>query len=98
MVEDKKINKTIGLQLLDEVIKTVEKPSVIAKKRGLLVSIDDNQIITLLNDLKEQNPKVVDDYRTNPAKVEAYIVGYVMKSTQGKADSLKVRELIVKMF
>ena len=98
MVEDKKINKTIGLQLLDEVIESGEKPGVIAKKRGYLVTIDDSQIVQLLTSLKNQNPKVVEDYRQNPEKVEAFIVGFVMKNTQGKADSIKTREIIRKMF
>lgn len=98
MVEEKLINKTVGLQLMDEVIKTGLDPEVLAKKLKLLVNISDEQIISLLRQLKLQNPKVVDDYKVNPEKVEIYIVGFVMKNTQGKANSLRVKELIKNEF
>jgi len=98
MVEDKKINKTVGLQLLEKVVITKEKPEDLAKKMGLLVTITEKQIIDLIRELKLKNPKVVEDYKIVPEKVETFVVGYVMKNTQGKADSVKVRELIKKEF
>lgn len=98
MVEDKKINKTVGLQLLEKVVITKEKPEDLAKKMGLLITITEKQIIDLIRELKLKNPKVVEDYKIVPEKVETFVVGYVMKNTQGKADSVKVRELIKKEF
>ena len=98
MVEDKKINKTLGLQLLDEVIETHESPEIIAKRKGMLVTITDKEIERILDQLTTQNPKVLEDYKLSPEKVEAYMVGFVMKTTQGKADSLKVKEIITRKF
>ncbi len=98
MVEEKVINKTVGLQLLDEVIKTHKSPEVLAKEMNLLVTISDEQIIELLNKLKNENAKVAADYKVAPDKVTGFIMGYVMKNTGGKANSAKVRELISKVF
>lgn len=98
MVEEKTINKTVGVQLLDKVIETNERPKALADKMGLLVKISDDQIISLLQKLKSENAKVVEDYKNAPEKVMGFIVGYVMKNTGGKANSLLVKELITKVF
>jgi len=98
MVEDKTINKTVGLQLLDKVIETKKDPQVLAKEMNLLVTISDDQILQLLNKLKSENTKVAEDYKNAPEKVVGFIVGYVMKNTGGKANSNKVRELISQVF
>ena len=45
MVEDKVINKTIGLKLIEESIKFNEDPELIAKKQGLLTVVDDTQTV-----------------------------------------------------
>lgn len=98
MVEEKIINKTIGLQLLDEVIKTGQEPKKLAQELGMLVTITDKQIIDLLEKLKSENKKVCLDYKTSPEKVIGFIIGFVMKNTGGKANSNKTKELIAKVF
>lgn len=98
MVEDKVINKTIGLQLLEKTIETQKDPLVLAKELGMLVTISDEQIVSLLDKLKTENQKVVEDYKNSPEKVVGFIVGYVMKNTGGKANSNRVRELIAEKF
>ncbi|MDE6583413.1 MAG: Asp-tRNA(Asn)/Glu-tRNA(Gln) amidotransferase subunit GatB [Clostridia bacterium] len=98
MVEEKTINKTVGLQLLDKVIETGKEPLALAKEMNLLVTITDEQIIQLLEKLKSENSKVVDDFKKTPEKVIGFIVGYVMKNTGGKANSNRVRELIAEKF
>lgn len=98
MVEEKLINKNLGLQLLDKTIESGKDPLTLAKEMGFLVSIGDEEIIVLLEKLKSENAKVRDDYALEPAKVEGFIVGYVMKNTGGKANAGKVKSLISKVF
>ena len=98
MVEEKVINKTTALQLLEKVIETGASPQELADKMGLLVKISDDEIIVLLERLKAENAKVAIDYAADPAKVVGFIIGYVMKNTGGKANSALVKELIQKVF
>lgn len=98
MVEDKVINKTVALQLLEKVILTQAKPKLLAEEMGLLVKISDDQIVELLVKLKNENQKVCEDYKKEPQKVIGFIVGYVMKNTNGKANSQVVKSLIAKVF
>lgn len=98
MVEEKIINKTVGLQLLDKTIETGKDPLVLAKEMNLLVSISDEEIVKILENLKKENQKVAEDFKKTPEKVVGFIVGYVMKNTGGKANSNRVRELISETF
>ena len=98
MVEEKVINKTTALQLLDKVIETGDSPKELADKMGLLVKISDDEILALLAKLKSENAKVSVDYEADPSKVVGFIIGYVMKNTGGKANSAIVKDLIPKVF
>lgn len=98
MVEDKLINKTVGIKLMEKTIESGEEPLKLAKEMSLLVTISDEQIIELLKKLKGENEKVASDYKVEPARVEGFIVGYVMKNTGGKANAGKVKELIKSVF
>ncbi len=98
LVEDKVINKTVALQLLDKVIETGKQPMELAKEMNLLVTISDEEILKLLNQLKAENPKVSVDYKVETEKVTKFIIGYVMKNTAGKANSAKVMALIPTVF
>lgn len=98
MVEEKQINKTIGLQLMEKVIETGKEPLTLAKEMNLFVTISDEQILQLLEKLKAENEKVVADFKVSSEKVVGFIVGYVMKNTGGKANGTRVKELIKKVF
>ena len=98
MVDEKKINKTVGLQLLDQVAQTGKDPMTLAKELGLLTTISEEQITSLLQAFKDSNPKAVEDYKKEPQRVIGFIVGYVMKNTAGKANGELVKSLIAKLF
>ncbi len=98
MVEEKVLNKNLALELLAQVIETGEDPTLLAKKLGMLVTISDEEIVALLKKLKSENQKVVEDYKADPDKISGFIVGYVMKNTGGKANSLKIKEYIPEIF
>jgi len=48
MIEEKVVNRNIGLQIMEEVIKTNKEPMVIAKEMNLLSTITDEKIMELL--------------------------------------------------
>ena len=50
----------------------------------------------ILTRFKQENPKAIADFKTDP-KVMSFIIGYVMKNTQGKANGQTVKDLIVRM-
>ncbi len=98
LVEDKKINKTTGVKLLNKVIETGKAPEVIVKEDNLLATISEDEILAILKDVYNNNPKVVEDYKNNPNKVKGFIIGQVMRATGGKANNGVIVNLIPKVF
>lgn len=98
LVEDKKINKTTGLKVLDMVIETGKTPQTLVAEMNLLTSVDEQTILNILRELKQANSKVADDYKKDPQKVIGFIVGQVMRTTGGKANAEVVRQLVPKVF
>lgn len=82
---------------MDETIKTHKNPEEIAKEKNLISIISEQDIKKILERFKAENPKAVEDFKKDP-KVTSFIIGYVMKNTQGKANGTLVRDLISKMF
>jgi aspartyl-tRNA(Asn)/glutamyl-tRNA(Gln) amidotransferase subunit B len=98
-VLDKTITKVVGLTLLDEIIKNPKTtPMLIAKAMGFLTAVDDQTIIDILTKLKAEKPNLVADYTANPSKVLPFLIGQVMKATQGKAKSDIVEKIIASIF
>ena len=98
LVEDGKLTKNAAVKLLNKSIETGKAPEVIVKEDNMLASISEDQIIAILQDVYNNNPKVVEDYKNNPNKVKGFIIGQVMRSTGGKANSGVVVGLIPKVF
>ena len=106
MTQDKIVTKLVGLQILDEVIrlslssewKAGSSVSELAKKMGLLVTVTDEQIIGILDGLRKEKPNLPVDYLANKQKVLPFIIGQVMKQTQGRAKSDIVEALIERTF
>ena len=87
MVEEGKVTKLVGLDMLDGKVKLTDTAGV-----------TDAEIKKILIELKNTNPKVAADYAQNPQKVVTFIIGQVMKTTRGKAKSDKVEILIKEVF
>jgi len=99
MTLDKTITKTVGLQLL--LASTMDpnvSPSAVAQKMGLLVVVSEQQILGILTHIKQDKPNLVDDYKRDAKRVLPFIIGQVMKATQGRAKSDLVEQLIPKVF
>lgn len=98
LVDEKKINKNIGLELMQKVIETSTDPMTLAKEMNLLVTISEETIIRLLKQLRSENAKVSEDYKKDPEKISKFIIGFVMKNTSGKASSEVIKKYIPEIF
>ena len=98
MVEDKKINKTTGVKLLNMVIESGKDPMTIAKESKMLEGVSEQEIENILINVRDNNPKVVEDYKKDPNKVKGFIIGQVMRATGGKANNAVIVALIPKVF
>jgi aspartyl-tRNA(Asn)/glutamyl-tRNA(Gln) amidotransferase subunit B len=96
MVEDNKLSSTAAKQVLAEVLKTGVDPETFAADKNLLQVSDEGEIIKIVDQVLADNPKAAEDVKNGEMKAIGFLVGQVMKSSQGKANPALATELIKK--
>ena len=94
LVSQGNVTPGIGREILDDMFKTGEDPASIIDKKGLKPIQDDDQLEAFLDDVMNENPKVVTQIREGNLKPIDFLVGQVMRKTKGKANPKSVIKLI----
>ncbi len=66
----------------------------IIESRGLKQITDSGELEAMVDQVIADNPEQVEQYRAGKEKVLGFLVGQVMKATQGKANPAKVNEIL----
>jgi aspartyl-tRNA(Asn)/glutamyl-tRNA(Gln) amidotransferase subunit B len=69
-------------------------PREVAEQRDLLQVSDVGALEEVVASVLAENPGAVDEFRNGEEKVVGFLVGQVMKATQGKADPRLVNQLL----
>ena len=93
MIKDGKINGKQGKTVLEKMMDTGEDANVIVTKLGLTQISNEDEIREIILSVINENSNLVDDYK-NGKNVFGYIVGLIMKSTNGKANPAITSKLL----
>jgi aspartyl-tRNA(Asn)/glutamyl-tRNA(Gln) amidotransferase subunit B len=96
LVENGTINGKIAKIVFEEMVDTGKDPETIVNEKGLLQVIDEAAIEILVLDVIGNNSSSVSDYKAGKDKALKFLVGQVMKNSQGKANPQLVNELLLK--
>lgn len=96
LATDSKISSTGAKAVLMEMIKTGESPEKIAESQNILQNSDADAINQIVTKVLADNPKASEDVRNGEMKVIGFLVGQVMKLSQGQANPELAQELITK--
>jgi aspartyl-tRNA(Asn)/glutamyl-tRNA(Gln) amidotransferase subunit B len=94
MVGEGRISSSAAKEVLDGVLGGEGSPGEVAEARDLIQIGDRTSLAALVAEVLAANPKAVEGYRGGDKKVVGFLVGQVMKATQGKADPRLVGELL----
>ncbi len=89
------LNDTLARQVLDGVIAGEGDPDAIIEARGLAIVSDDTALLEAVDAAIAANPDIAAKIRDGKTAAAGALVGQVMKSTKGRADATRVRELIL---
>jgi len=89
MIDNAMLTRPLAKQVLLEMVKSGELPNVIVKKMNL----EDNNLNAIIDKVLEEEPKAVKDALSNEKAIN-FLLGKVMKYTNGKADPKIALELI----
>jgi len=94
LVDQGKISSKMAKTLFEEAVERRESPEKIAREKGLEQVTDLGEIEKAVQQILDAHPQQVSDYRAGKEKVFGFLVGQVMKTTQGKASPQMVNEIL----
>ena len=75
-------------------INTDEDPETIIKEKNLIQISDTSALDNIVDEVIKENQKSVNDYKQGKASALMFLVGQVMKKSQGKANPKVVQEIL----
>ena len=95
MVADGIVSASAAKDVLDGVMRGEGDPGAVARARDLLQMTDTSALADVVDQVLEDNPDAAERYRAGETKVVGFLVGQVMRATQGKADPQAVNGLLI---
>ncbi|GIW66683.1 MAG: aspartyl/glutamyl-tRNA(Asn/Gln) amidotransferase subunit B [Candidatus Parcubacteria bacterium] len=87
-----KISSKIVKEILERAIKGEGKIEDILRKKEKITDVE--LLSSMIEEIIKENPKTVDDYRSGKKESFEYLIGQLMKKTEGRADPQLIRQLI----
>jgi len=94
MIDEGKISGKMAKGLFEEMLERGEPPEKIVKEKGLEQVSDTSNIEKAVDEVLAAHPQQVSDYRAGKEKVFGFLIGQIMKATQGKANPQMVNEIL----
>jgi aspartyl-tRNA(Asn)/glutamyl-tRNA(Gln) amidotransferase subunit B len=96
MVENNTLSSTAGKDIFIEMLKTNNDPEVIAAEKNLLQVSDEGEIAKIVEQVLAENAAAAEDVKNGEMKAIGFLIGQVMKLSQGKANPKLAQDLIKK--
>lgn len=97
LISDSTINGKIAKEVLEDMVETGDKPSVIVDRKGLRQVTDTGAIEAAISEILAANADKVAEYKSGKDKLFGFFVGQTMKAMKGKANPAMVNELLKKL-
>lgn len=86
LIEKGTISGKIAKEILPEIIETGESATKIVERKGSTQINDTSELLKMVHDIIEKNPKEVTDYLGGKEKLLGFFVGQAMKQSKGRAN------------
>ena len=94
MVDAGKISNSAAKEVFAAVAPTGDDPAAAVERLGLAQVSDSSQIERWIDEVIEQNPAQVAQYRAGKVQIVGFLVGQVMKRSGGRAEPKVVQQLM----
>jgi aspartyl-tRNA(Asn)/glutamyl-tRNA(Gln) amidotransferase subunit B len=96
LVSANKLSSTAAKEVLADILVSDKDPEEVAKSKNLLQVSDEGEIAKIVEKVLADNAKAAEDVKNGEMKAIGFLVGQVMKNSQGKANPSLAQELIKK--
>lgn len=94
MIEKGTISNNIGKQIIIDMMNDGTQASKIVEAKGLSQITDINAIRKMVEEVVNNNPNQVEQYKSGKTNLFGFFVGQVMKATKGKANPKTVNDIL----
>jgi aspartyl-tRNA(Asn)/glutamyl-tRNA(Gln) amidotransferase subunit B len=95
LIDADTISGKIGKTVLAKMLETGEDPAKLVESLGMSQISDTGAIVAAIQDVLKNHPQQVAQYHAGQTKVTGYLVGQIMRATQGRAKPDLVNKLLV---
>ncbi|QED46477.1 Asp-tRNA(Asn)/Glu-tRNA(Gln) amidotransferase subunit GatB [Cytobacillus dafuensis] len=95
LIENGTISSKIAKTVFKELIENGGDAEQIVKEKGLVQISDEGALLKIINEVMDNNPKIIDDYKNGKEKALGFFVGQIMKATKGQANPPLVNKLLL---
>ena len=94
MIEDGTISGKIAKDILPELLTQGGSAKELVERKGLIQISDTGAIEAIIEQVIQENPKELEQYRNGKTKLLGFFVGKVIKQTGGRADPKLTNQLL----
>ncbi|PSL47058.1 aspartyl/glutamyl-tRNA(Asn/Gln) amidotransferase subunit B [Salsuginibacillus halophilus] len=94
LIEKGTISSKIAKQVFADLIEKGGDPEKIVEDKGLVQISDEGELQQIVDNILDNNPQSIEDFKGGKDKAFKFLVGQVMKETKGKANPQVVNKLI----
>lgn len=96
LVDQGTITGRAAKDVFAEMFATGEAPRIIVERKGVTAIADETVLLSMVREAMNANPAIVEKYRAGQTSVMGFLVGQIMKASQGRATPQIVQELLKK--
>jgi aspartyl-tRNA(Asn)/glutamyl-tRNA(Gln) amidotransferase subunit B len=96
MIEEGKVSTSAAKTVREEMAKSSDSAQAIAERLNLIQESDEAALEEIVKKVLEANPQAAEDIKAGEMKAIGFLVGQVMKETQGKANPAVVQQILKK--
>ena len=86
LVEDKEISSKQAKEVFAECLTSGKTPKEVVKEKDMMQMSDTSEIVRIANEVLDENPDVIEQYKKGRTNVVDFLVGQIMKKTRGTAN------------
>jgi aspartyl-tRNA(Asn)/glutamyl-tRNA(Gln) amidotransferase subunit B len=94
LVESGAVSRSVARDVLARAFASGESPRAIVEREGL-ASVSGDELSAMVDEVIAANPDEAERVRDGDNKVVGFLVGQIMKSSRGKADGGRARQLLM---
>ncbi len=95
LIESNKVSNKQGRDIFAEMVNTNEDPEAVMNKLGISQVSDEDELRKVIIEILDVNEQSIIDYKNGKGRAIGFIVGQVMKKTQGKANPALANKIIL---